>query len=150
MSRIRSRCYEARRDIPAARSSGTRQPTGLRRAGWRLGAGVCHGRDMTLPGADDAHDARLVELLGVDAEEVLARQAAYPPLRADLVEAALSEGKTCRVKVRAARILAYRAGDGAVRAVVTELPHSGYRRRYRVFEAPDGADLVRQLLSEYE
>lgn len=104
---------------------------------------------MTIPSSGAPHDAKLSALLGERADDVLSRPVAYPALRADLVSAALGTGKTCRIKATAARILAHVDGEGVARAVVTELPHGGYRRRYRTFEAPSASELAEQLVSAY-
>lgn len=104
---------------------------------------------VAVPGSESAHDANVVKLLGESADEVLARPVAYPQLRADQIAAAFQAGKACRIKVPAARILTYSASDGTSKAVVTELPHGGYRRRYRLFEASDPTRLVELLAAEY-
>lgn len=104
---------------------------------------------MAVQGSDSAHDATVKKLLGESADEILARPTAYPQLLSEQIAAAFEAGKTCRIKVPAARILAYRTSAGTACAIVTELPHGGYRRRYRSFEASDAAQLVGLLTAEY-
>jgi hypothetical protein len=104
---------------------------------------------MAVQGSEGAHDAKVVELLGDDAASILSRPPAYPPLRVDPIRAALDAGKTCRIKATAARLFVYADADGGAKAVVTELPHSGYRRRYRTFEAVSAEELVQKLSAAY-
>jgi hypothetical protein len=96
----------------------------------------------------DAHDAKVVALIGANGAAVMSGPASYPPLRADLISVALAAGKTCRVKATAARILIYREGDDFC-AVATELLHGGYRRAYKAHRAPTVEALVTALATEY-
>ena len=96
----------------------------------------------------DAHDAKVVALIGANGEAVMTAPASYPPLRADLIGVALAAGKICRVKATSARILIYLEGDDFC-AVATELRHGGYRRAYKAHRASTVEDLVSALVTEY-
>lgn len=78
-------------------------------------------QSVAIQGSDSAHDATVKKLLGESADEILARPTAYPQLLSEQIAAAFEAGKTCRIKVPAARILAYRTSAGTACAIVTEL-----------------------------
>jgi hypothetical protein len=105
---------------------------------------------MAAFGSDASHDEKIVALIGEGASKILAAPVSYPPLtRPDLVAKALSEGKTCRIKTLNSRIIVFMENE-ETRAVVTEMAHSGYRRRYKSFSAQDSDALLKQLQEAYE
>jgi hypothetical protein len=108
------------------------------------------GRSPVGDSSSDAHDAHIERLLGNDVAAVTQAPVSYPRVD-DLaaVESALGEGKVCKSKLGEARILLYRPGRGGVAAVVTEMAHAGYRRRYRAYSDASLAGLVETLQRTY-
>lgn len=96
------------------------------------------------PGSEAAHEEKLRELAGPDAQWIFTAPKKYPKLDPEVLDRQTRQGSVCLLNEASNRYLVYRHED-QVHALVTELAHGGYRRRYRKFSADSVAELVVQL-----
>lgn len=99
---------------------------------------------MAKPGSEAAHEQKLRELAGPEAEWVFLAPKKYPPLDAEAIGRHLQGGNVCLVNEGPLRVLFYQQGD-EVHGLVTELAHSGYRRRYRKVSGASIQEVVGDL-----
>ena len=84
---------------------------------------------MALQGSEDAHDRKLRELAGPDAEWAFSTPKKDPTLDAPTTERITSDGIVCFVKAGNERAMFCRhAGETIGLAIIQA--HAGYRRRY--------------------
>lgn len=96
---------------------------------------------MAKPGSEEAHEEKLRELAGPGAEWVFTASKKYPKPDAEAIERQTGEGNVCLLNEGPLRVLVYRHDD-QVHALVTELAHGGYRRKYRKVSAATAAQVL--------
>jgi hypothetical protein len=102
---------------------------------------------MAKPGSEAAHEEKLRELAGPEAEWVFSAPKKYPPLDAEVIERHLQAGSVCLVNEGPLRVLFYKQKD-QIHGLVTELAHSGYRRRYHKVSGASVQEIVGGLAGQ--
>lgn len=96
--------------------------------------------------AEAAHIEKLRELSGPAADLVLNGPKRYPKADAETIDRLAADGMVCLISGAGYRATIY-AYDGQVHAVVTDLVHAGYRRKYRKVSGQGAAEVLAALAS---
>jgi hypothetical protein len=99
---------------------------------------------MPADAADAAHTKKVRELAGPAADLVLAGPRRYPKADAVAIDSITAEGMVCLLTGTGYRATVY-AWDGQTHAIITELVHSGYRRKYRKISGQNAAEVLAAL-----
>jgi len=92
-------------------------------------------------------DERVLKLAGDAAPLLTSGERTYlDGLDEVQIQGAVESGTLCVIRLRGMRVFAYECGD-EVCAIVMQLAHGGYRRRFKKLTAETVSEVIRQLPS---